>query len=428
MIYWAPFLHFYQPPTQFHAILKRICKESYRPLLKIFAEHQEAKVTVNIAGVLTEAWNDHGGEDIIQTIAELGKLGRLEFVESAKYHAILPLIPEEEIRRQIELNHKTNEYFYKKAYKPRGFFPPEMCYSNELGRILSGLGYEWVILSGAACTANWPLDVIYKANFSKHKLTTFFRDDILSNKISFQNIDIQGFMTELTGLAQGKEDIYVITAMDAETFGHHIQHWEELFLGELYETLEGGAAEYANITHDADVAKSHKDILDSEVLEKIKVVTISELLDKFPIKVSTQPSPSSWSTSKDEIARGDFYPLWNDPANPIHKLQWEHIALCFELVNTAINLKGNKESQHYADVSRSLLDRAIHSCQFWWANKGRMWDINMINMGLILQEEVLLNAYKAISSSGCEEKIRKNSYRLLVSARDIAYKIRDYLF
>lgn len=428
MIYWAPFLHFYQPPTQFHAILKKICKESYRPLLKIFAEHPQAKVTVNIAGVLTEAWNDHGGEDIIQTIAELGKLGRLEFVESAKYHAILPLIPEEEVRRQIELNHKTNEYFYKKAYKPRGFFPPEMCYSNELGRILSELGYEWVILSGAACTANWPLDVIYKVNFSKNKLTTFFRDDILSNKISFQNIDIQGFMAELTGLAQGKEDIYVITAMDAETFGHHIQHWEELFLGELYETLEGGAAEYANITHDADVAKSHKDILDSEVLEKIKVVTISELLDKFPIKVSAQPSPSSWSTSKDEIARGDFYPLWNDPANPIHKLQWDHIDICFELVNTASNLKGNKESQHSADVSRSLLDRAIHSCQFWWANKGRMWDINMINMGLILQEEVLLNAYKAISSSGCEEKIRKNSYRLLVSARDIAYKIRDYLF
>lgn len=428
MIYWAPFLHFYQPPTQFHAILKKICKESYRPLLKIFAEHREAKVTVNISGVLTEMWNDHGAEDIVQGIAELGALGRLEFVDSAKYHPILPLIPEEEARRQIELNHKTNEYFYHKAYKPRGFFPPEMCFSSDVGRVLADLGYDWVLLSGAACVGEWPLDVIYKTNFGKNKLITFFRDDIISNKISFKNLDSRTFISELIGLSKGREDIYVITAMDAETFGHHIQHWEDLFLGELYETLEGGALEYTNIKHESDVAASYKNILDAQMIDKIQVVTISELLDKFSSKVSAQPAASSWSTSKDDIQNANPYPLWNDPNNAIHKLQWEHIDICFELINTALKLKGNKESQHFAEVSRSLLDRAIHSCQHWWANKGKMWDVNLINMGLMLQEEVLLNAYMAISSSGCDEKIKKSSYRALLFARDIAGKIRDYLF
>lgn len=428
MIYWAPFLHFYQPPTQFHAILKKICKESYRPLIKIFAEHQQAKVTVNISGVLTEMWNDHGGEDIIQMIAELGKLGRLEFADSAKYHPILPLIPEEETRRQIELNHKANEYFYRKAYKPRGFFPPEMCYSQGVGRILADLGYEWVLLSGVACTGAWPLDVIYKASFGNRKLTTFFRDDIISNKISFKNLDAKSFTAELAGLANGKEDIYVITAMDAETFGHHIQHWEELFLGELYETLEGGAPEYADIKHGEDVAAAHKGILDAEIVGKIQVVTISELLEKFPTKASTQPAASSWSTSKDDIQKGNPYPLWDAPDNPIHKLQWEHIGICFEMVGAAVKLKGDKDTRHFAEVSRSLLDRAIHSCQHWWANKGRMWDINLINMGLMLQEEVLLNAYKAISSSTSDGKIIKDSYRELLAGRDIAAKIRDYLF
>lgn len=397
-------------------------------MLKVFSEHPQAKVTVNISGVLTETWNDHGGEDIIAGIADLGRDGRLEFVESAKYHPILPLIPEGEIRRQIELNHKTNEYFYKKVYKPRGFFPPEMCYSSKVGGILADLGYEWVILSGVACAAGWPLDVIYKVNFGKNKLVTFFRDDIISNKISFKNLDSRTFISELIGLSKGREDIYVITAMDAETFGHHIQNWEKLFLGELYETLEGGSPEYASIKHDVDLAKEHEDILDSELIEKIQVVTISELLDKFSSKASLQPHSSSWSTGKDEIAGANFYPLWDNPLNPIHKLQWEHINICFELVEAAIKLKGNKESQHFADVSRSLLDRAIHSCQFWWANKGKMWDINLVNMGLMLQEEVLLNAYKAVSSSGCDEKIKKSNYRSLVAARDIAYKIRDYLF
>ena len=35
MVYWAPILHLYQPPTQFPAVLKRICDESYRPLIAL---------------------------------------------------------------------------------------------------------------------------------------------------------------------------------------------------------------------------------------------------------------------------------------------------------------------------------------------------------------------------------------------------------
>jgi len=427
MIYWAPFLHFYQPPTQFHAILQKICNESYRPLLKIFTEQPKAKITVNICGVLTEMLNDHGARDIIDGLKQLALSEKLEFVESAKYHAILPLMPPDEIHRQINLNHKTNEFFFKEAYEVRGFFPPEMCYSNQLASSLSTMEYEWMLLGGVACPQAWPLELIYKAPLGKKGINIFYRDDILSNKISFQDIDSKGFIADLTALAKDKKDIYVITAMDAETFGHHIHNWEKVFLEDVYSTLESQQPAYTNIKQKTDLAQQHKNIIDTGTNGQIEVVTISELLEHFPVKSSKNPFASSWSTTKEDIEKKNYYPLWKNEANPIHNLQWEHLNLCLELVNASKSVAKDKESIHFAEIARALLDRAVYSCQFWWANKGRTWDINLVNKGLILQEEVLFNAYKAVISSSCREDFKKRTYRSLIATRDIANKIRDLL-
>src|SRR3990172_5379380 len=126
MIYWAPLLHFYQPPTQIHWVLDRICDESYRPLIKVFSDMPTARVTVNINAVLTELLRDHGKMDIIEGLAGLGERGQVEFTGSGKYHPILPLIPQEEATRQVTQNWETNRSLLGQAYHPVGFFPPEM--------------------------------------------------------------------------------------------------------------------------------------------------------------------------------------------------------------------------------------------------------------------------------------------------------------
>lgn len=55
MIDWAPVFHLYQPPTQFPAVLKKICQESYRPLIDLLGEFDRARATVNINGALQAA-------------------------------------------------------------------------------------------------------------------------------------------------------------------------------------------------------------------------------------------------------------------------------------------------------------------------------------------------------------------------------------
>jgi len=432
MIYWAPFLHFYQPPTQFHAILRKICDESYRPLVKMFGEHPSARVTINISAVLPELLDEHGGTDIIKGLKGLAENGQLEFADSAKFHPILPLIPREEARRQIELNRKTNEHFFGKSYRPRGFFPPEMAYSHDVAELLAEMGYEWLILSGVACSDTWPLDFISRIPAGKNGINVFFRDDIVSNKISFKNLDSRGFIKELAGFSKDKKDIYIVTAMDAETFGHHVHNWERLFLAEVYDMidkfsyLEG----QDSVKQKKDLAKAHKRLFSKAAGEgNISVVTMSELMDKFPSTQTREPHNSSWSTANDDIVNKNYYPLWKDPSNEVHKLQWEVMAISLGLSQAAFSVKNETDdTKNSARLTRGLLDRAEHSCPFWWANKYRgMWDINLINKGLLLHEEVILNAVRTIAASSMDEG-QKNAHRANAArAREIIGRIRDII-
>ena len=51
-IFWAPFLHSYQPPWQDVDVLFRIYNECYKPLMGMMERHDNIKITMNIQGGL----------------------------------------------------------------------------------------------------------------------------------------------------------------------------------------------------------------------------------------------------------------------------------------------------------------------------------------------------------------------------------------
>ena len=99
---WANFLHFYQPPTQTREITEKVTREAYRPIVQLLLAHPRGRITVNINGVLTEQLARWGGADVLAGLRALAERGQIEFTGSAKFHPILPLVPEAEIVRQIE--------------------------------------------------------------------------------------------------------------------------------------------------------------------------------------------------------------------------------------------------------------------------------------------------------------------------------------
>ena len=64
-MYWANFLHIYQPPTQKKYWINKIAAESYQKITEGLLKNPNAKVTLNINAILTEHLLDNGWDSII---------------------------------------------------------------------------------------------------------------------------------------------------------------------------------------------------------------------------------------------------------------------------------------------------------------------------------------------------------------------------
>jgi alpha-amylase/alpha-mannosidase (GH57 family) len=376
---WANFLHIYQPADQQPDILRAIVDQCYRPIISHIANAENIKITLNITGALIELFDKNGYRDIIEQLKQAGEQGKIEFTSSAKYHGFLPLLSDEDIVRQIKANDETMvQYLGKKAYKPKGFFPPEMGFNHNIVSIIEKLGYKWIILdeiSGYSEPERIDYTKIYKIKDSN--LNVFFRERRLSNLI--MSAVVRSKETLLQAMKQDlQSERYIVTAMDGETFGHHRPGLEKM-LFDIFDTKD------------------------------FNLVTISDLLkDKRDI-VEISPVPSTWASSKEDIEKGIQFLSWKDPENKIHAWQWE----LFYLVRNEVE-KIDKKSPVYEEIKKKM-DIGTASDHFWWASAKPWWSLEMIEDG----EYRLLETVRMIPGVS-EEILRK--------ARDLYEKIISTAF
>ncbi|MGV9202467.1 MAG: hypothetical protein ACOC44_00415 [Promethearchaeia archaeon] len=385
MLYFSFLFHIYQPPTQIASVIRQISKESYLPILKALKNNSNAKITLNINGTLTEQLHDFGFDDIIEGITTLASRGQIEFTGSAKFHPLLPLIPKPEIKRQIKLNNETNRHFFGDVYQPQGFFPPEMAISEEVLASVKEMGFDWIIMSGIANTlSDFPTTFISQ---NEKGLKLVFRDDYISIDCAFDKINNVGAFKNRLYYRNTSEDYYVILAMDGETFGHHVKHAIDDFLIPLFETLP------------------HRDDL--------KLCTVSEIVDKFPVGKKQTPRASSWSTMPYDIAHDVPFPLWFNPDNEIHIEQHRFFMYALTLVHLSYKFREqmDDEKKRIFDNARNLLDRGIHSCQQWWASKRPWYEPDMILRGL---NEVLMASVDAKRSIPKDNHDIKDAMKLIM--------------
>jgi len=366
-------LHMYQPPWQYADVLKRISGECYEWLTEWLADNKRSfKATVNINYSLTELLLKNGLEIIIENIGRGVEKGSIELTGSAAYHPILPLIPEDEVKRQIELNDRKHAEIFKGVWNPRGFFPPEMAYSPRLSRIVREMGYEWIITD----------DVIYRANnqgappnnyiVETNSLPLFFRSRLWSNEFALgmpgrADTDAIGFIKKVSDSRQ--DNSYCILAFDIETIGHH--HKENPYNKDTMDSLENAMQD-----------------------NKVGSVYVSQLLDKFPERREVKIGEGSWSTTEENIWRGVPFPLWKDPDNEIHWTLWQ-------LVYHTINIVSKSKGVEGYEKARDLLDRGLNSCPFWWASTYR-WNSEYILDG----SKDLYESVASIPSVSPEDKAK----------------------
>ena len=341
---WANFLHIYQPAEQQPDILEAVVSQSYRPILMGLKERPKVRLTLNINGSLMELFDKYGYKDLIDILKNLGKEGRIEFTSSAKYHAFLPFLKDDEIIRQIKINDETNKFFLGDAYNPQGFFPPEMGYKENIAPLVESLGFKWLILDEIALTGE-PGKVDYNKVYKikDTKLSVFFRERRLSNLIMSAVVRSRDTLIEAMR-DDLKTNRYLVTAMDGETFGHHRPGLEKMLF----------------------------DVFDAPEFELIK---ISEIEEHYKETVEINPVASTWASSKEDIQKGIQFLSWLDPENMIHKLQWDLEKMVLDQVYA---MSG---TEPIYEVVRKKMDMAMSSDQFWWASAKPWWSLEMIEMG-----------------------------------------------
>ncbi|OGY62440.1 MAG: hypothetical protein A2745_03130 [Candidatus Harrisonbacteria bacterium RIFCSPHIGHO2_01_FULL_44_13] len=358
---WANFLHIYQPPTQKEIWVRRITAESYRKIFSGLLNIKRARLTLNINGILCELLDKFGGKDVLENIKRLLENGNLELTGSAKYHAFLPFLPESEIERQILLNEEVLNKYFGNDWKKGGFFSPEMAYSSKVVKVAAKLGYKWIIMDELGFPAGKKLspNLIYKIK-NIDDFSVFFRERNLSFTILSAQIGTVPTILRYLG-PRLESNEYVITAMDGETFGHHRPGLEMLLFDLLNES-------------------------------KIEPAMVSDLLVKFGDIEKIEPRDSTWAVTKRDIKENTPFSRWKSEDNSIQQKQWQLTDLAIAVVNRS---PADKEI-------RDLLDKALHSDQYWWASAKPWWSLEMMERGAYELKSVILKS----SSAMPEEKSR----------------------
>ena len=343
-MYWANFLHFYQPAEQQPDVLEAIAVQSYRPLIEGIKKHKRVRLTLNINGTLLELFDKYGYKDLIDNLRELSEEGRIEFTSSIKYHALAPFLSEDEIVRQIKMNDETNRFFLGDSYEPQGFFPPEMAYSEKLPAVISSLGFKWIILDEIAydgSVGHVDYKKIYKVAGSN--MLVFFRERRLSNLIMSAVVRSRESLLEAMkeDLANGR---YLLTAMDGETFGHHRPGLEKM-------------------------------LFDVFAAPEFELIKISDIPDHYRETKEVLPVKSTWASSRKDIEENTQFLSWSDPENIIHGWQWKFTELVLKEVKAL-----DKNHPRY-DLVRKKTDLALSSDHFWWASAKPWWSLEMIEVG-----------------------------------------------
>ncbi|MCD4760427.1 polysaccharide deacetylase family protein [bacterium] len=289
-INWVNFLHIYQPPWQSQGVLEQVSSESYEYLVTLFERYPNFKVSLNITGNLVEQLDDIR-PDLIKRLQGLVRRGQIELTSSSKYHALLPLLNKKEISRQIELNQEILSQYFD-LDKIKGFYMPEMAYSNDVAKLVKKFGFEWIILDPICYRDDVDDDILYI-----HKKTGL--------KVVFRNREVsKSYPAEVIykHFKKNKSGATVITGTDGEIYGHFHEDWQ----GHLEKVLQN---------------------------KNLEVSTVSHYLQTLDNQKKIDLRAASWESTESELKKKIPYALWEHPQNKVHKLLWKMVNFSSKMID-----------------------------------------------------------------------------------------------
>ena len=210
------------------AIMQKVARQCYLPmnalLLNLIKEHKGAfKCSFSIKGTAVEQFRIYAPE-VLDSFRALAETGCVEFLAETYSHSLAALSSKEDFVEQVKLHSKMIKEEFGK--KPVAFRNTELIYSDQIGEMVSALGFKTILAEGAKHVLGWKSPDYVYTNAIDNRLRVLLRNYKLSDDIAFR-FSNQGWdqypltADKFAGWVKESAGEVVNLFMDYETFGEH---------------------------------------------------------------------------------------------------------------------------------------------------------------------------------------------------------------
>ncbi len=304
--------HYYYDDFSNEQIMQRIAANSFLPanelLKEMILEHKgKFRVAFSISGVALDQLEQYAPE-VIESFQDLAKTGCVEFLSETDSHSLASLCDEEEFRLQVKNHSRHIERLF--GFKPVTFRNTELIFSDEIGDIVSSMGFKTVVTNGAKNVLGWKSPNFVYQSSTNPNLKVLLRNNKLSDDISFR---FSNYNWNEYPLTADKFIDWIVRTPDNEQVINLFMNYETF--GNL-QTRESGIFDFLRAIPYFAFQNKIEFLTPSQVSKKLKAVG--------PISI---PNPISWADEENDLSAWMGNDLQQNALNKLYSVA-ERVHLC----------------------------------------------------------------------------------------------------
>jgi alpha-amylase len=199
--------HYYYDDFQTEDRVRNAVEQSFLTANRTIAEiirssNGKFRCAFTISGVTLEQLEQYAPE-VIDSFRELAQTGSIEFLAEPYAHSLASVFDANEFERQVTMHADKIEALFGK--RPTAFFNAELIYSDEIGELVSKMGYKTMMIDEAKHIMGWKSpNYVYNHSYIS-KLKLLVRNHKLSDDIAFRfsglSLSAENYISWIAGLA-----------------------------------------------------------------------------------------------------------------------------------------------------------------------------------------------------------------------------------
>ena len=181
--------HHYWDDYSNRTIMRKVAEKCYLPmnelLLKLIRRHGDKfKVSFSLSGTALDQFEAYA-PDVLESFQKLVATGKVELLSETNTHSLCSLKSKKEFYETVH-SHQEKIKKHFNGYTPKIFRNTELIYSDKIGELVAGLGYQGILTEGAKHVLGWKSPNYVYVNSIEPKLKVLLKNFRLSDDIAFR--------------------------------------------------------------------------------------------------------------------------------------------------------------------------------------------------------------------------------------------------